>query len=187
MDFLCPGWAAYPTFHDQDELGNNVFYSLTGNIKNCNYLDVNNLNFTAGNNTLTLLHVNVRSLQKNFDSLYDFFQSLKFLPHVICLSETRLKNQPSTNLNIPNYGFVHVDSDTSAGGVGLYILNSVNYKIRENQYQLANSESFWINIILNKTSSCILGVVYRHPSAAHVDAFIDNLSTCLTKSKSKLV
>ena len=67
-----------------------------------------------------------------------------------------------------------------------YILNSVNYKIRENQYQLANSESFWINIILNKTSSCILGVVYRHPSAAHVDAFIDNLSTCLTDlSKSK--
>jgi len=42
-------------------------------------------------------------------------------PDFIAISETKLKSKCSTNIQIPNYNFVHVDSLTNAGGVGLYV------------------------------------------------------------------
>ena len=49
-----------------------------------------------------LLYVNVRSLRKNYDILYELIESLQILPHVICITETRIKNQPLSNLDLPN-------------------------------------------------------------------------------------
>ena len=39
------------------------------------------------------MHVNIRSLHKNFDLLYEFIQSLQFIPQIICITETRIKYQ----------------------------------------------------------------------------------------------
>ena len=48
--------------------------------------------------SLMLLHINIRSSQKNFDLLQTFLASLTFFPHVICISETRTKHQQLTTL-----------------------------------------------------------------------------------------
>ena len=39
----------------------------------------------------SLIHLNIRSLQKNFDSLHEFLSLQQSSPDIICLSETRLK------------------------------------------------------------------------------------------------
>ena len=102
---------------------------------------------------MLLLHVNVRSLHKNYDLFYKLIEALQILPHVICITETRIKNQPLSNLDLLNYRFFHVNSTTNAGGVAMYtcISDNLKYKICENQYKLSNSEAFLIVylIILN--------------------------------------
>ena len=65
------------------------------NIKVCDYLDLNSKQPTFDpNRSLVLLHINIRSLHKNFDNLYDFLVELNFLPDVICLTETGIKLHP---------------------------------------------------------------------------------------------
>ena len=55
-------------------------------------------------------------LCKNYDLFYELIESLQILPHVICITEIRIKNQPQSNLDLPNYSFVHVNSTTNVGG-----------------------------------------------------------------------
>ena len=64
------------------------------------------------------------TLNKNFDNLYNLLFSLKFSPSIVAISETsRLKDLPLTNIFIPGYGIVHVDSENNAGSVTVYISN----------------------------------------------------------------
>ena len=88
-----------------------------------------------------LLHVNVRSLHKNYELLYELIEDLQILPHVTCITETRIKNQPLPNLDLPNYSFVHLNTTTNVGEVAMYISENLKYKVCENQYQLCNSEA----------------------------------------------
>ena len=50
--------------------------------------------------------------------LYKFLLLLLLL---ICLSETRINDEPSTDISITGYSFVHVSSHLTAGGVAVYI------------------------------------------------------------------
>ena len=76
------------------------------NIKVCEYFDLNSKRPTFDpNRSLVLLHINIRSLHKNFDNLYDFLVELNFLPDVIRLTETRIKLHPLLNILLPNYTF----------------------------------------------------------------------------------
>ena len=67
-------------------------------------------------NSLIPVHLNIRSLFKHFDSLCLFLQSLPFKPAMICLTETRVKDQPLAKINLSNYSFVHTQSHSNAGG-----------------------------------------------------------------------
>ena len=164
-----------------EETSDNLFKYLTKNIKKCNYLDSDQNQFLIEkNNSLVLLHLNIRSLHKNYDSLYEFLIELNVLPDIICLTETRLKSQPLVNIDIPNYSFVHVNSDSFAGGVAVYLSNKLQYLLCPTQYQLYNSESLWLSILNGSSIKFTVGVVYRHSNLTNVDEFMQNFSNCLT-------
>ena len=58
------------------------------NTKAYDYFDLNSKRPTFDpNRSLVLLHINIRSLHKNFDKLYDFLVEINFLPDVICLTQ----------------------------------------------------------------------------------------------------
>ena len=81
-----------------------------------------------------MLHFNIRSLQKNFDTFYETLQLLPTLPQIIEISETKVNDTPLTNISIPNYTFLHANSTTRTGGVGLYVLSSIScYLLGKNQ------------------------------------------------------
>ena len=119
-------------------------------------------------------------MHKNYDLFYELIESLQILPHVVRITETRIKNQPLSNLDLPNYSFVQVNSTTNAGGAAVYISDNLKYKVCENQYQLCNSEAVWVNITDQSDTSFVIGVIYRHPSQILINAFIKDLSNCLT-------
>ena len=100
---------------------------------NCSYLSPNQLDNNAmgkGASELLVFHNNVRSLNKNFDSILDTFSHCDILPDVLAVTETKLddgKDAPE----LDGYDFECFNSSTNAGGVGAYISNDFNYTTRD--------------------------------------------------------
>ena len=168
------------------ELCDNLLNSITTNIKICKYTNptASSLNFDD-NRSLIILHVNIHSLHKNFDSLYEFLVTLSFSPDIICLIETRLKGEALINIDLPLYKFIHVDSAIAA----IYVSNKLQFEVCLNQHVLNSSECLWLKLSENNSKSkFIVGVVYRHPDQTKVDDFLASFSTGLTNlSNSKKV
>ena len=143
LDFVCPSQTATNILVDQFDLCDSLFGSLTKNIKKCKYRDANfTFNDYNDRNTSMLLHLNARSLHKNFDSFSDFLEPLKHKPHVICISESQIISQPLLNLGLENYSFAHVSPVINrVGGVAVYVHDDMSFRICRNQFALANSES----------------------------------------------
>ena len=128
-----------------------------------------------------LLHINIHSLHKNFDNLYDFLDDLHFLPDVICLTKTQIKLHPLLNISLPNYTFFHTDSTTNAGGVGIYVLNKFQVKKSITQYNFSKSECLWLDISENNfKTELTVGAVYRHPDQTKIIKFIEEFSNSLS-------
>ena len=73
----------------------------------------------------------MRSLQGNFEKLYDILLLIKSTPDIKCISETKIqnktytdcgKNDPLSNIALDRYQFYHVPSPANAGGVAMYIV-----------------------------------------------------------------
>ena len=77
--------------------------------------------------------INIRSLNKNFEKLEELLSVLGKMPEIIAISETKL------NLNLknflPRYTFIHNNSQTNAGGVRMFIKDTLSYKTTT-EYQL---------------------------------------------------
>jgi len=113
---LSTNLAAAPT-NNSTELCDHIFNSLT-NKSDCEYIDVedNNLNLTNEVDSLILLQLNIRSLNKYHDDLHEFITLFPFSPEVICLLESWII-QSSKNIRILGYNFVNVKPDKQSGGV----------------------------------------------------------------------
>ena len=83
-----------------------------------------------------------------------------FLPDVICLSKTKIKNSILANLDLPGYEpILHADANTNAGGVGVFVAQ--------------NLEAAVLGKMINH--AFILDVIYRHP-CGDVNGFISVLN-----------
>ena len=81
-------------------------------------------------NCLSLLHVNIRSLHRNFDSLTILLKNLELRFSFIGITETWLRDS-SHFTDISGYNFVHNPrKDRTGGGVGLYLADNFDFKCR---------------------------------------------------------
>ena len=84
------------------------------------------------------------------------------------VSETRITKQISQlyDLNLNNNSFEFTPTETSAGGILLYIANHLLNKYCNdlNIYKKNELESTFIEIVNPKKSNIIVGVIYRHPT-----------------------
>ena len=115
-------------------------------------------------NSFAVSHVNVRSMNKNFEELkllYETVLTEKF--KVIGVSETwAMYNSNLFNLNSYNLEY-NCRKIGRGGGVAAYIHNSVNYKILP--LHVLHSESLWLELIDNK-HVFIVGIIYRKPNTS---------------------
>ena len=134
--------------------------------------------------SLTIIHFNVRSLQKNFDAFHEFLCNQPCSPDIICVTETKLKNQPLLNIDISGYTFIHIDSPTTAGGVAMYVSNALQFSvITDLQLTVNECENIWIKL---HDSNVIISTIYRRPKN-DAQVFIDALNTNLEKVRSNKV
>ena len=117
------------------------------------------------NDSLFIVHINIVSLQKNFDNLILFLNQFVKPIDVLCFSETRLNDHNLSYCALLGYNAFYCNSKTKAGGAAIFVADRLNskqildYKIKE-----IACEDIWVEIGLAKNNSLIVGSVYRHPS-----------------------
>ena len=76
-------------------------------------------------NGITLFHINIRNIRKNFSLLELYLASSSTVFDVICVSETFLHIDEPFCFDIPGYSFICVSRQERGGGVGVYVRDGV--------------------------------------------------------------
>ena len=112
---------------------------------------------------VSILHINIRSLQKKIENLKILLNSIKHTFSIIALSETWLKTVPHSYYSLPGYGLIvnNRHGDKAGGGVALYISSELNVIAREDLNISDDTlESLFVEISNPKSKNIIVGVVY---------------------------
>ena len=107
----------------------NIISSMYGslNINDiCNYHDLNSYISTIPTyckDYLNVLHINARSLNKNYDLVISLIKSLPKLSEVLCICETWLNstNEHLHEMDGFNAYYVHRPVGSTGGGVAIYV------------------------------------------------------------------
>jgi len=114
----------------------------------------------------SLLHRNIRSLPRNLNSLTDLLSCLDIKFSVIGISETWPSESPhSTDIN--GFKFLHKHRlNRVGGGVGLYVSNDLEFKLREDLSisKVDIVESLFIEVTRPREKNIVVGIVYRPPN-----------------------
>ena len=117
--------------------------------------------------TFSVLHLNVRSLNKNFKSLKELLTSIKFGFKVICLTKTWCTDDPrnETLFNLENYTSINqVRKHGRGGGICIFIHDSLTFKLRSDLGTNSNDiESLAIEIINKNSKNAVINAQYRQP------------------------
>ena len=137
---------------------------------------------------MTLVHQNIRSLKKNVPKLRESLEVLKdesdVLPTMVGVSETWISSNEEAKLGIyriQGYDFISSHRSTgNKGGVGLYILQGVDYK-RRTDLVIKEAESIWIEVNLKNRKSIVVGTIYSTPVHRNQSSFLSSLDTVMEK------
>ena len=116
--------------------------------------------------TFSVLHLNVRSLNKNFEFLKELLITIKFEFKVICLTETWCTDDSRnvTLFNLENYTLINQVSKHDKEVV--FIHNSLTFKLRCDLGTNSNDiESLVIEIINKNRKNVVINALYRQPAA----------------------
>ena len=160
---------------------------------NCKYADIdqynkNNANFRIWyKSSLSIMHVNARSLTKNLSKITDILQSLDSPLDMFLISETKLiegsdsgwNEEAIRKVNIPGYKFYPTFTNMLFGGTGIYIAEGLNCSGRDDlNLQCEGCESTFLEIPTpGKQKNIIVGAIYRHPHDNHEYFFSSFYST----------
>jgi hypothetical protein len=119
-----------------------------------------------------------------FEELKCILKSIPKTVHVILLTETWIKTEEDAKLvDLPNYDHMYNHrTDHRGGGVSIYVINTLTYKVTENLY-LGGNNYLWIH--LDKLSLDI-GVIYK-PGDTTLNPFLEVCSAQLEKRRRAIV
>ena len=114
---------------------------------------------------MCLCHINSYSLNKNFDEFQRLLTCKKTNFNIIGVTKTRIATQVSSlnNLNLNNYSYEFTPTETTTGGILLYIARYLSYRSRYdlNIYEKNELESTFIKTRNPRKSNIIVGIIYR--------------------------
>ena len=151
----------------------------------CSYLsETDSISFLKNSN-LSILHINVRSLNANFLSFYSYIETLCVKPTIIAITETWLKPHNETLFPLNGYNFIAVSrKDKLGGGVGLYICDNLHYNIRADLTSSTSFECLFVEICRPNLANMVIGCIYKPPNS-DIDNFNFDLELLLVKLKAK--
>ena len=133
-----------------------------------------------------MLYLNIRSLQKNFDSLFKLLIMLKSEFKVICITETWCSdNSKNHNLfKLQQYKSIQqVRRTGKGGGIAVFLHESLTSNIRHDlSVNNGNVEALRVEIINKKSKNILFNTQYRQPEQ-NFNEFEAYLNTFHAKAK----
>ena len=160
------------------------------------YFTIKDLNsaFNDIDNPFSLFHLNINSFSFHYDELESLISKSKNDFQIIGISKNRLKRTQETTKNIylKNYNIEHVPTESSNGGVLLYIKKASNYNLRPDLmiYKNRELESVFIEIIQKNFKNIVVGCIYRHPcmqQSEFIDEYLKPLSENLISGNKEVI
>ena len=155
----------------------------------CKYYNPNELNglFKSDDNNFFIIHINARSLSKNFDNLKVLLASIGTDPDVIGISKSWLTDHNSHKFNLDGYHSYHLCRPyDSHGGVSLFVKKSIKSFLLDS-HSFINRDVEILTVCLpspdpNKKNT-VISCIYR-PASKHkrVRSFSNKLSSILNES-----
>ena len=103
---------------------------ISTNLKNCVYTNFLNFDSRVGAfNSLFMLHFNIRFLQKDFDTFIKLCSCFRLFPKLLEFPGQKLMMLLLLIFLYLIIRFLHANSTTRAGGIGLCILSSISYNL----------------------------------------------------------
>ena len=81
--------------------------------------------------SLSILHLNIRSIKKIFETFKNFLSTLNYNFSIICFSETWLEetNNENSSYELPGYYSTHqIRNNRKGGGISIYIIDHIMVK-----------------------------------------------------------
>ena len=141
-------------------------------------------------NFFSILHINMRSLNKNFEKLREYLSLVKRDFSIVALTETWCNDEKAAEnsiLQLPNYTLIHQirNDGQRGGGVVLYVHSSLNFKILKKQSISSNDLEFACIEIVRKTAkNIIVSCIYR-PPRGDSHTFLEEIKTLICKNQEK--
>ena len=115
---------------------------------------------------LSILTLNIRSLNANFHRLKLLLTKLGFNPTIIIVSETWINDQKPFLYSLENYIFINKPGENRGGGAGIFLQKNLDYNTIENlNLSVPNCEDLWIKLNLPLNKTLYISSIYRHPSS----------------------
>jgi hypothetical protein len=121
---------------------------------------------------IRILHINIRSLNKNIENFRHFLEETENIFNIICVTETwcssnELKN--NSNFHLKNFELVSVErqTDKRGGGVLIYVKENIEHNVRSDLcVSDKDKEIATIELIINKEKNILISCCYRPPDGA---------------------
>ena len=166
-----------PDFFNAFSFKDSKYFTPEESTRNLNHFD---------KRSFSILHLNITSLQKSFDSLFNLLMTLKFEFKVICITETWCSdNSMNHNLfKLPQYKSIHqVRRTGKGGGIAAFLHEYLTFNVRHDlSVNNADIESLCVEIINKKSKNILINTRYRQP-AGNFNEFGAYLNKFFAKSK----
>lgn len=129
------------------------------------------------NSGLKIFHVNIRSINKNFNDLLVLLHRIKLSLDVIVLTECWLSKSPYTP-SLPGFENFRTDYKNQNDGVVVYIKSGIQYKIEVPTFVDASC------IIIKIAPNIAILALYRSPSHENINPFLNCLDNTLNSLNS---
>ena len=136
-------------------------------------------NYSSNRNSLSILHMNIRSISKNYDNFVASLDSINLKFDVIAISESWLKDS-TADIYFPGYSSYHSTRPSrSGGGTALYIKNHllssliIGTTVNNDDIECVFAE------IRHNNGKVVVGSIYRPPSG-NVSIFQNELCSKLS-------
>ena len=154
------------TKFDERDLDTNFFDDMTKSNFETSYFEPNevkpDLRSTQYLVKLNVLHVNIRSIKRNFENLKALLEECELVFNIICVSETWCSNtelQNNSNLSLVGIDSVPYERSKKSrrgGGVLIFIKKKLSYKFRKDLSESDEHKEILSLEILSKNSCNIL-------------------------------
>ena len=131
---------------------------------------------------LSLIHVNIRSMNSNLEKLHDLFLNRSNSFNIICVTEacsTDKDFKNNSNFHLPNFYFIHKErkTDNKEGSILICLNNDIKFKeMKDISVSDGANECVTVEIENKNSKHLLVTCCYRPPSGAikGLNSFLKN-------------